>query len=81
MSRPAKIPPGSEGARIATLAVIAAAMAGGMTMKQAAAMVAMAIIDAAEIVAHPEREAEIRARASRATTRMALTARVMKRAA
>lgn len=74
-------PPGSEKARIATLAVIAAALACGLDLSRAKALVAMAIVDAAEIVEHPGREAQVRARAARAATEMVLAVRAMKRAA
>jgi len=58
---------GSEKARLAALRVMAACMACGFTLDQAREFVAAQVGVAAAIVAHPEREAEIRREAARVT--------------
>lgn len=60
-------PPGSEKARLAAIAVVAAAIACGLTLKQAQELAAAQVEVAAAIVAHPEREAELRRKALMAT--------------
>ena len=59
--------PGSEKARLAALRVMAVCMSMGFTLAQAKEFVAAQVGVAASIVAHPEREDEIRREAARVT--------------
>ncbi len=61
------IPAGSEKARLAALRVMAVCMSMGFTLDQAREFIAAQVHVAAAIVAQPEREAEIRRQAARAT--------------
>lgn len=74
------IPAGSEKARLAALRVMAVCMSIGFTLDQAKEFVAAQVWVAAAIVAHPEREAEIRREAARVTVGVVAAVR-MRRAA
>lgn len=60
-------PPEGERVRIATLAVVAAAMACGLTLNQAQELAAAQVEVAAAIVAHPERRERLMRKAALAT--------------
>jgi hypothetical protein len=61
--------------RKATQEVIANAMTCGLTLDQALEVAASALPTALEIIAHPEREAEIRRKADRATVGVVVAVR------